>query len=209
MAAPSDGIFNLNVNFVLAVAALFIGLINTLWDRIRLEHRITKMETIQEIFLTNMTEDAVHAAKHPTQKRKDDLIDKGIKNLTDAELEELHILLVEEIPALKKSEDQSLPSVAVSKAMVEIEQFKRAYPPQKNFFSMVFNFVCGNRKCEDACNKALGKPKKTESNVLEDNANRNIIRDSARDATRDTIRDRTRDEIRDKDRDSTHDDRNI
>jgi hypothetical protein len=38
--------------------------------------------------------------------------------------------------------------------MVEIEQFRRDYPPRKSFLSMVLNFILGKNPCKDACKKA-------------------------------------------------------
>lgn len=201
---PIEGGFP-NIATILSIIAIFMSVLNALWDRIRLEHRITKVETMLEIYFKNMTEDAVHIVKHPTQKRKDDLIDKGVRNLTDTELEELHTLLIEDIPRLKREENLLLPGYAVSKAMVEIEQFKRAYPPQRGFFRMVFNLICGVKDHEEACKKACGETNKTKVRNLDKDTSRDIIRDSARDATRDVIRDRTRDEIRDLDRDQIED----
>jgi len=216
--------FTLNVNFVLAAAALFISAINFLWDRVRLEHRITKVETMLEIYFKSMTEDATHVVKHETQTRKDDLVDKRIRNLTNDELEELHGILVMEMPLLRKREDEKLPGFAVTKAMIEIEQFKRLYPPTKGWLEG-FLGLFRIKKAKIVLHKDVvgivpirprgpfpsiingsieDKNKDFSRNATRDSV-RDPVRDTMRDGIRDDVRDRTRDQVRDRDRDETKD----
>lgn len=125
MATPVSSI---TVELALSVIAIFVSIISSIWGvlkyGIKLENRLTRLETKTELWWSTVAEQVKGVLQQPTHFRKDDLLDR-FPCISNEELLELKNIIVTEITELKKTKDPKVASYAIWKARVELECLDR------------------------------------------------------------------------------------
>ncbi len=154
MATPVSSI---TIELALSIIAIFVSILSFIWGvlkyGIRLENRLTRLETKMELWWNTVADQVKGILQQPVHFRKDDLLDR-FPCISDEELLELKNIIMIELMELKKTKDPKSVAYAIWKARVELECLERS-----EFFSDRHIFSKFKRICDACSSYLLGREK--------------------------------------------------
>ena len=150
MSVPMGSI---TVELILSLFAILMSVLSFIWGvlkyGIRLENRLTRLETKMELWWNTVAEQVKGVLQQPTHFRKDDLLDR-FPVITNKELLELKEIIVVELKELKKTKDPKVASYAIWRARVELECLDRTglLKEKKSTFYKIWDYcslLCGGK----------------------------------------------------------------